>query len=175
VASSSPVSIAKNQKVSTMIPAVQIEFDCIPLRSVPRWDVPIDASVEYRFRCEQLKRATAKHGFHNSYYLSNGRCEFNLTNDPDVGLIAFHFEGTLLTDADDQHVGSADLEVRLGQDTCDWLTAPVELWFHETVRRAVKIEFERFLQGNSTSQTHERIRLIEAEIVRCSAFVGMGL
>lgn len=158
-----------------MTPALQIEFDCIPLRSVPRWDVPIDASVEYRFRCEQLKRAAAKHGFHNSYYLCNGRCEFNMTNDPDVGLMVFHFEGTLLTDADDLRVGSADLEVRLGQDTCDWLTAPIERWFHETVRRAVKVDFERFLQGKDSLQTHERIRWIEAEVVRRGAFVGMGL
>ena len=155
--------------------AIQITFDCVPLRAVPRWDIPMDASVEYRRRCNRLKQAAVKHGFYNSYYLCNGRCEFNMTNDPDVGLLVFHFEGTILTDSDDRCVNGADLDVQLEQDLCDWITAPVVSWFEETVRRAVKVDFERFLQECDPGKAYERIQLIETEMVRCGGFVGMGL
>ena len=37
---------------------VEIAFDCLPLRSVGRLDIPIDASPKYRERCEQMRRAT---------------------------------------------------------------------------------------------------------------------
>ena len=36
---------------------VEIEFDCLPLRSVGRMDIPIDASPNYRARCERIKHA----------------------------------------------------------------------------------------------------------------------
>ena len=72
---------------------VEISFDCLPLRSVGRLDIPIDASPKYRQRCERIKRALEKHGSHNTYYLYNAECRFHLTNDPALGMATFRFEG----------------------------------------------------------------------------------
>ncbi len=51
--------------------SVEIAFDCLPLRSVGRLDIPLDASPDFRSRCERIKAAMEKHGTHNSYYLYN--------------------------------------------------------------------------------------------------------
>ena len=48
---------------------VDISFDCLPLRSIGRLDIPLDASPKYRARCERIKAAIDKHGSHNAYYL----------------------------------------------------------------------------------------------------------
>ena len=48
---------------------VDVTFDCLPLRSIGRLDIPIDASPKYRERCERLKACIDKHGAHNSYFL----------------------------------------------------------------------------------------------------------
>ena len=61
---------------------VEIMFDCLPLRSVGRLDIPIDASPKYRQRCERIKDEMERHGSHNSYFLYNASCVFHLTNDP---------------------------------------------------------------------------------------------
>ena len=52
---------------------VEIEFDCLPLRSVTRLDVPVDASPVYEQFVLRVKEAMAKHGSHNTYYLHRGR------------------------------------------------------------------------------------------------------
>ena len=158
-----------------MSPFVQISFDCVPLRSVPRWDIPLDASPEYRALCERIKQAAIKHGLHNSYYLCSGRCVFHLTNDPTVGMLSFGFEGTILTDAEDRQAVHVDLQVQLGPDTCDWLAAPIVNWFCETVRHAVQAEFQRYLTATDSDRICERQRLIEAEMIRHQGFVGLGL
>ena len=64
---------------------VQISFECLPLRSVGRLDIPIDASPAFHARCERIKHALEKHGAHNSYFLYDARCTFHLTNDPARG------------------------------------------------------------------------------------------
>lgn len=158
-----------------MNPLLNITFDCLPLRSVPRWDVPLDASPEFQGLCGRIKQAAVKHGFHNTYYLCGGRCVFQLTNDPDAGMLAFQFEGTVLTDAQDRKPAGLDLQVHLDQETCDWLTAPVLSWFCETVCRAVQVEFERYIGGCDPAQTCERLQQIEAEMIRREGFVGLGL
>ncbi|MGE3408570.1 MAG: hypothetical protein AB7I37_17260, partial [Pirellulales bacterium] len=63
---------------------VDITFDCLPLRSIGRLDVPIDASPRYRARCERLLKAIEQHGSFNTYYLYNAQCTFHLTNDDQV-------------------------------------------------------------------------------------------
>jgi hypothetical protein len=77
---------------------VEIAFDCLPLRSIGRLDVPIDASPKYRERCERVLRAITTHGSHNTYFLYNAACVFHLTNQADLGMLEFRFEGTALTD-----------------------------------------------------------------------------
>ena len=73
---------------------VEIEFDCLPLRSVSRFDVPVDASPKYEQFVLRVKDAMAKHGSHNTYYLHRGTCTYHLTNDPKQGCVIFQFEGT---------------------------------------------------------------------------------
>ena len=64
---------------------VDISFECLPLRSVARFDVPLDATDELTAKIERIKSAATKHGRHNSYYLHDGSCVFHLTNDPAQG------------------------------------------------------------------------------------------
>lgn len=75
---------------------VEIEFDCLPLRSVTRLDVPVDASPVYEQFVLRVKEAMAQHGSHNTYYLHRGRCSYHLTNDPGCGRVSFKFEGTVM-------------------------------------------------------------------------------
>ncbi len=154
---------------------VEIEFDCLPLRSVGRMDIPIDASPQYRARCERIKRALEMHGSHNSYFLYNARCTFHLTNQGDFGMIQFRFEGTALTDASDRKTLRCDLEVELIRETCDWLTAPVTAWLSESVTRAVEIEFDRYIAAGDLAQTVERIAKLQAQSDERGGYVGMYL
>ena len=74
---------------------VDITFDCLPLRSVGRMDIPLDASPKYRARCERIKQQLAAYGSHNTYYLYNARCAFHLTNEPELGILVIRSEGDL--------------------------------------------------------------------------------
>ena len=154
---------------------VQIAFDCLPLRSVGRLDIPIDASPIYRAFCERVKAAFDKHGSHNAYYLHNARCVFHLTNDPEIGLLEFCFEGTVLTDDPDLHALHADLQVQLHGETCGWLIEPVVRWFEETVSRAVIVEFDRFIEAGDLEQTRQRIEKLQAASEESGGFLGMYL
>ena len=158
-----------------MTPSVEITFDCLPLRSANRWDIPLDASPAQEEHFRKIVRASEKHGLHNTYYLSEGRCTFCLTNDPATGVPMFTFEGTVLTDATDQRTASADLEIELEGEICDWLTNSAVTWFRETVARAVMVEFDRFLSTRDRVRAGERLRQIEAESHARGAYLGMGL
>jgi hypothetical protein len=158
-----------------MIRSVDITFDCLPLRSLGRLDVPIDASPAFRRRCECIKAALEKHGSHNSYYLYNARCVYRLTNDESIGAVEFRFEGTVLTDSTDQKTERCDLEVELARETCDWLTEPIVHWFAETIRRAVAVEFDRYIAAGDLKQTIERIEKIQADSDEGGGYVGMYL
>ncbi|NQU24795.1 MAG: hypothetical protein HQ567_26225 [Candidatus Nealsonbacteria bacterium] len=80
---------------------VEITFECVPLRSLGRLDVPLDAPAEFAAKIERVKRAVGKHGQHNAYYLHDALCIFHLTNNPNLGMLEFAFEGTALTALDD--------------------------------------------------------------------------
>jgi len=154
---------------------VDIAFDCLPLRSVGRVDIPIDASPKFREHCQRVLAAIDKHGTHNAYYLHNAHCRFHLTNAPDLGMIEFRFHGTVLTDEVDRHARAADLEVELVRETCDWLTEPVVEWFRETVPHAVQKEFDLYIAAGDLQQTVERIERIQSESDEQGGFVGMYL
>ena len=154
---------------------VEISFDCLPLRTVTRLDIPIDASPKYRERCERVKRAIDKHGSFNSYYLYNAGCKFHLTNHDDLGMIEFRFDGVALTDGSDLKTQRCDLTVELVRETCDWLTAPVVAWFHQSVSHAVKVEFDRFIEAGDLQKARDRIAKIQAEAEKSGGFVGMYL
>jgi hypothetical protein len=154
---------------------VEIAFDCLPLRSVTRLDIPIDASPRYRARCERIKAALERHGSHNSYFLYDANCVFHLTNQADLGTLEFSFEGTLLTDPLDRETVLADLDVALVRETCDWLAEPIVAWFRETVSRAVMVEFNRYIEAGDLALTLKRIAALQAKADQTGGYVGMYL
>ena len=154
---------------------VEIAFDCLPLRSVGRLDIPLDASPKYQERLHRIKRAIEKHGSHNTYYLYNASCLFHLTNRPNFGTLEFRFEGTVITDAADMAAKSADLEPELTRETCDWLTAPVVDWFAQAVQHAVMVDFDRYIEAGDLARTKERMARLQAEIEKSGGHVGMYL
>jgi hypothetical protein len=154
---------------------VDIEFECLPLRTVGRLDIPIDASPAYQARCERIKKALETHGSLNSYFLYNARCTFHLTNQPDFGMLEYKFEGTLLTDPTDQQAVHTDLHVELVRETVDWLTEPASAWLAETVGRAVRVEFDRYIEAGDLAQTIERIKRLQAQSDASGGYVGMYL
>lgn len=156
-------------------PAVAITFECTPLRSVPRLDVPLDASPVYRARLEKMQRAVAEHGTRNAYYLTDGGCTFRFTNDPAVGWVRFRFEGTLLTDDADAKAIGSDLEVVLDQETCDWLTQPAVEWLRLAAKHAVEIEFDRYIAAGDLSRALDRLAREQAASDAAGGYLGMNL
>ena len=154
---------------------VDIAFDCLPLRSIGRLDIPLDASPKFRARCERIKQVMNEHGTHNTYYLHNASCKFHLTNDAEFGLIEFSFDGTVITEETDQKTQDAFLRASLVRETCDWLTEPVVHWFHDAVAHAVKVEFNRYIAAGDLEQTKQRIAALQAQSDQQGGFLGMYL
>jgi len=154
---------------------VDISFDCLPLRSVTRLDVPIDASPKYRSLCERIKAAIETHGTHNTYYLYNAECVYHLTNSPSDGMLQFKYEGTLFTDTTDLKADRCELQVDLVRETCDWLIEPVVRWFHTSVQHSVRAEFDRYIAAGDLRRTLERLEKLNAATDESGGFVGMYL
>ena len=154
---------------------VEITFDCLPLRSVTRLDIPLDASPGYRALCERIKAAIETHGSHNTYYLYNASCTYHLTNRPDYGMLQFKFDGTLFTDATDLKPDRCDLNVELTRETCDWINASIVQWFHESVKHSVCVEFGRYIEAGDLRKTVERLEKLREASDEAGGFVGMYL
>jgi hypothetical protein len=154
---------------------VEIKFDCLPLRSIGRFDIPLDASPKFRAHCERVKGAIQKHGLLNTYYLRNAECKFHVTNDAARGMLHFSFEGTIITDPDDLRTQGKDLLVELRRETCDWLTEPVVKWFCDTVPYAVEVEFNRYIEAGDLEKTKARMEQLRAQADSQGGFVGMYL
>jgi hypothetical protein len=157
------------------LPPVAITFECTPLRSVPRLDIPLDASPGYRARLERMQRAVAAHGTRNAYYLTDGACTFRFTNDPESGWVRFAFEGTVLTDDADAKTIGSDLEVTIDLETCDWLTQPAVEWLKLSVKHAVEAEFDRFIAAGDLSRALERLAREQAASDAAGGYLGMNL
>lgn len=154
---------------------VEVSFDCLPLRSVGRLDIPIDASPAYRQRCERILEAIDVHGSHNSYFLYNALCKYHLTNDEQIGSIAFRYEGTILTNPEDNKSERSDLQCDLAWETCDWLSEPIVSWLSESVPRSVLVEFDRYIQAGDLDRTQQRIDEMQQKIDQSGGFLGMYL
>jgi hypothetical protein len=154
---------------------VEIEFDCLPLRSINRLDVPVDASPVYEQFVLRVKAAMQRHGSHNTYYLHRGQCTFHLTNDSGRGSVVFAFEGTVMTDTKDLATRSVDLKVQLDCETCSWLSEPFVNFLAESVQHAVMVEFNRYINAGDLEKTQERIRKINEQSDSSDGFVGMYL
>jgi hypothetical protein len=158
-----------------MIRWVDITFQCLPLRSIGCFAPPVDATDELAATYAKLRAAVQKHGLHNTYYLHAGKCVFHLTNHEQIGVLEFHFAGTILTDAEDMHTLRSDMEVELTGESCDWLVKAVVEWFTETVREAVKIEFDRFIAAGDLRKTIERLKALQEASNAQGGFLGAWL
>ena len=154
---------------------VEVAFDCLPLRSVTRLDVPVDASPVYEQFVLRVKAAMERHGTHNTYYLHRGTCAFHLTNNPQRGTVNFAFEGTALTDPNDLHTKALDLTVKLASETCGWLSEPFVGFLAESVQHAVLVEFDRYIEAGDLKKTEQRIKAIQQRSDAAEGFVGMYL
>lgn len=155
-----------------MIPAVDIAFDCLPLRSIGRIDVPIDASPVYRARQEKLQQALEEHGPRQTYFLYNTRCIFRFANSEIDGMARFEFDGIVHTDAGDLLTDFVDLDVRLVSETCEGIPPEVDDWLKQRVCKAVAIEFDRFIAVGSLSARAEELGQIE-KLSDLGGFAGM--
>jgi hypothetical protein len=126
-------------------PHIEIAFDCLPLRSVGRLDIPLDASEAFRRRAEKVKAALNDFGAERTYFLYNGHCVFRFANSDVEGACRHEFEGVVRTDLGDRLCQQVLVEVRLASETCGGIPGEVEAWLAERVRRAVGIEFDRFI------------------------------
>ncbi|HMP07213.1 MAG TPA: hypothetical protein PJ982_12750 [Lacipirellulaceae bacterium] len=124
---------------------VDVVFDCLPLRAVGRVDVPLDASDRLRQRLERLQAAMTAFGPERTYFLYNAHCAFRFANSEVEGSCRFEFEGAVRTDAGDRCCAETHLDVWLTGETCGGAPPEVEAWLADRVRRAVAIEFDRFL------------------------------
>lgn len=154
---------------------VEIEFDCLPLRSHYRTDAPIDATPVLAAKLLRIKHALETHGSHNTYYLHNARCRYRLTNDANVGTLFFRFEGVVFTDDKDQKAVRAELTVDLEKETCSWLSQSVVAWFKETVKEAVVVEFNRYIEAGDLELTRQRMAKLEKSLEASQGYVGMYL
>ena len=150
---------------------IDIAFDCLPLRSVGRVDVPLDASPAFRARCEQLKQAIETHGTSNTYYLFNAHCIFRLANSEIEGMLRFSFEGTAFTDASDARTDRVDLRVSLAAETCGGVPAEFLPWLTRQVENAVRIEFDRYIAAGSLQETLDRLQRVD----QLAGAGGLGL
>jgi hypothetical protein len=157
------------------VPPVAITFECTPLRSVPRLDIPLDASPGYRARLERMQRAVAAHGTRNAYYLTAGACTFRFTNDPESGWVRFRLEGTVFTDDSDLKTTGSDLDIVLDVETCDWLTQPAVDWLTVSAKHAVEVEFDRYIAAGDLAKARERLASEQAKIDETGGFLGMNL
>lgn len=154
---------------------VEIEFDCLPLRSVTRLDVPVDASPAYEQFVLRVKQAMSKHGSHNTYYLHRGTCTYHLTNDPDIGTVVFRFEGTAMTGEKDRRTKAVDISVKLQGETCAWLSEPIVGFLAESVQHALIVEFDRYIEAGDLDKAEQRLKAVQAQSDAAEGYVGMYL
>ncbi len=153
---------------------VEIAFDCLPLCSVGRLDVPMDASPVYRARFEKLKTALETHGPERVYFLYNAHCTFRFANSEVDGMARFDFDGVVRTDVGDLLTEQIELDVQLSSETCGGLPAEVQAWFVERVRQAVAVEFDRFIAAGRLSARTGEIGQLQ-QLSDLDDFAGMHL
>jgi hypothetical protein len=157
-----------------MDPVVDIAFDCLPLRSIGRVDIPLDASPEFRERGEQLRRALEAHAGENAYFVYNTQCTFRLANSEIANVLRFTFDGTVLTDRSDCKADRADLEIVLVAETCGGVPPAALEWLRGVVEQAVLVEFDRFISEGQLAARVANLGQVEDAGSLCG-FAGMGV
>ncbi len=158
----------------TSEPLVDVAFDCLPLRSVGRLDVPLDASDALRRRVERIKAAMEEFGAERTYYLYNARCVFRFANSEIDGVCRFDFEGLVRTDAGDRKCQDSRLDVRLTSETCGGVPPQVEAWLAGRVEQAVGIEFDRFIAAGQLAARADELAGLDS-IADLGGFSGMDV
>lgn len=80
-----------------------------------------------------------------------------------------------MTDEQDRRTRGEDLTVTLEGETCDWLSQPIVEWFQDTVRRAVVVEFDRYIEAGDLAQTVARLERIREQSESSLGFLGMDV
>lgn len=155
-------------------PHIEIAFDCLPLRSVVRLDVPLDASDALRRRVERVKAAIQDFGAERTYFLYNAHCVFRFANSEIEGACRFEFEGTVRTDAGDRKCQETDLDVWLASHTCGEIPVHVEVWLSDRVRQAACIEFDRFISAGHLAARAEQL-IAGATLADLGGPAGLGV
>jgi hypothetical protein len=145
------------------------------MRTVSRLDAPLDASPKLTEKIRRIQLALETHGTFNTYYLHNAACIFHLTNDVSNGLLEFEFEGTLFTDAEDVRTARTDLTVTLVRENCSWLNQQIVDWMAESVRHAITVEFNRYVEAGDLAKTQQRLEQIEKSVDDQQGYLGMYL
>ena len=154
-----------------MEPNVDIAFDCLPLRSVGRVDVPLDASPAFRARVRAVAAAIDV-ARHRKRLLS---LQHALRVPP--GQFGRREHGALLvrrhvlTDRSDCKADRADLAIELTAETCGTMPPDVLAWFRGVVERAVLIEFDHFIAAGSLAARVSDLGKVES-IAALSDFAG---
>jgi hypothetical protein len=87
-------------------------------------------------------------------------------------MLRFTFEGTVRTDQSDVQARDADLQIELAAETCGGLPPAVLAWFRGVVKRAVLIEFDRFIAAGQLAQHVSQIGTVES-IDQLPSFSGL--
>ena len=157
-----------------MDPVVDIEFDCLPLRSVGRVDIPLDASPTFRARGERLQQAIKTHADKNAYFLYNTQCTYRLANSEIANMLRFTFDGTVLTDRSDCQAEQADLAIELAAETCGGVPPAALEWLRGIVERAVLIEFDRFITAGHLAARVAELGAVDS-LISIGNFAGMDV
>lgn len=157
-----------------MQPVVDISFDCLPLRSIGRVDIPIDASPQFRARSERLQLALKTYSGENAYFLYNTSCTYRLANSDIDNMVRFSFGGTVLTDRSDCKAERADLAIALTAETCNGVPPAALEWFRGVVTRAVLIEFDRFIEDGRLAARVKQLGSVDS-IHDVAGFSGMNV
>lgn len=157
-----------------MDPVVDIAFNCLPLRSIARVDIPIDASSDFRARSERLQQAIKSHASENAYFLYNTRCTYRLANSDIDNMLRFSFDGAVITDRSDGKADRADLDIVLTAETCGGVPPAVLDWLSDMINRAVIIEFDRFISEGQLAARVTELGSVDS-IVDVAGFAGMDV
>lgn len=157
-----------------MEPVVEISFACLPLRSVGRLDVPLDASPVYRARYENLVAAVDQYDLERTYFLYDAHCVFRLANSEVENILRFEFEGIVRTDASDLLTESAELRVTLASETCGGVPEAIFEWFKGRIEKAVIVEFDRFIAAGQLEDRAAKLGQVE-RLSDVAGFSGMDV
>ena len=153
---------------------VLIQFECFPFRSASRLDVPFDAPEPYQALCRRFVKALQQNGVEHTYYVFNASIEFHLANQSGNSL-KFQFEGTVWTDKDDQEVEKLDISTELIHSDWDDLDRSVMTFFQTVIQRAVRVEFNRYIQDGELARAITRAQNAMLESEHSGGFMGMSI